>query len=172
MAKTKARSEPAKRASAKRATRTTTGRSAAKATPAKSSRSSDTGKARRASRVAPVKKAAPPAKSRQPERKPEAAKPRAAKPAAKPASKPDVKQKPVSRDQALATIRALVEAKKQKARQPPPWPGADPHQHRAHEALDPPPGEEARAKSEIEEREQSDPEERIGHRKGGFRGVR
>ena len=121
----------------------------------KASRSEGTAGAssRRASGAAPKKATAAPAgKSRaRSEQKSDAA-----------------KRKPITREQSLATIRALVEAKKQRAKQPPPWPGADPHQHRAPDATapaevtGPKPGEPERV--EPERRAQRDRHETRGVR--------
>jgi hypothetical protein len=47
-----------------------------------------------------------------------------------------VPQATADHDQAVTSMRDLLEAKKARARSAPPWPHADPHQHRAHEAID------------------------------------
>jgi hypothetical protein len=79
------------------------------------------------------------------------------------AGKGGSKQKGVSREQALATIRAALEAKKQRARQAPPWPGADPHQHRANEPT---------AEAESEADDQTDKQQRSQRDRHETRGVR
>jgi hypothetical protein len=99
-----------------------------------------------------------------PESRQEAAKPQAAKPTGK--------SKGTSRDQALATIRALVEAKKQRARQPPPWPGADPHQHRAHEAQERSAEESARVEEKRAKDDRVEPEQQAQRDKHEAKGVR
>lgn len=54
---------------------------------------------------------------------------------AKSAQKPAPTPAPVTPEQALASTRALLEAKKLRARQPPPWPNADPYNHSHHEPV-------------------------------------
>ena len=70
------------------------------------------------------------------------------------------------------SMRDLLEARQRRVKQGPGWPDADPHNHRATENLDLPPGDEARIAEKADEQKNMDPTERDRRSKHQPRGPR